>query len=60
MRQGDVILALTAKGQTTEIKSVDQLTKLLAELDKGATITLRIKRGEANIFATIRGESSGG
>jgi hypothetical protein len=33
---------------------------VLASLDKGTTITLQIRRGEANIFATIRGETSGG
>jgi serine protease Do len=60
VRQGDVIVALTARGQTTDIRSLDQFNKLLAELDRGTTITLRIKRGEANVFATIRGESSGG
>jgi serine protease Do len=60
VRQGDVIVALTAKGTTTDIKSARQFNELVAGLDKGATITLQIRRGEANIFATIRGETSGG
>jgi serine protease Do len=60
IRAGDVIVAVTAKGTTTELKSAQQFNKLLAEIDKSTTLTLRIKRGEANVFATIRGETAGG
>jgi serine protease Do len=60
IRQGDVIVALAAKGTTTELKSAKQFNELLASLDKGTTMTLQIRRGEANIFATIRGETAGG
>jgi serine protease Do len=60
VRAGDVIVAVTAKGNTTDIKSAKQFNEVLASLDKGTTITLQIRRGEANIFATIRGDTSGG
>jgi serine protease Do len=60
IRQGDVIVALTARGATTELKSAKQFNDLLASLDKGTTMTLQIRRGEANIFATIRGDTAGG
>jgi serine protease Do len=60
IRAGDVIVTLTAKGVTTELKSAKQFNDLVAGLDKGTTLTLQIRRGEANIFATIRGETSGG
>jgi serine protease Do len=60
IRVGDVITAVTAKGATTELKNAQQFNKLLGELDKSTTLTLRIKRGEANVFATIRGETAGG
>ena len=60
VRQGDVLLSITARGQTTDLRSIDQLTKVLAEIDRGTTLTLRIKRGESNLFATIRGENAGG
>jgi serine protease Do len=60
IRAGDVIVALTAKGATTELKSAKQFNDLVAGLDKGTTLTLQIRRGEANIFATIRGEITGG
>jgi hypothetical protein len=45
---------------TTELKTVADLNKLLASTDKSTTITLQIRRGESNIFATIRGEIGGG
>jgi serine protease Do len=56
VRPGDLVLAVTAKGQTTELKSVEQFNKLLASLDKTTTMTLQIRRGDSNVFATIRGE----
>jgi len=60
IRPGDVIVAFSAKGTTTDIKSAKQFNDLVASLDKGTTITLQIRRGEANIFATIKGETTGG
>jgi len=60
VRAGDVIVAVSARGTTTDIRSAKQFNELVAGLDKGTTITLQIRRGEANIFATIRGETSGG
>jgi serine protease Do len=60
IRQGDVIVALTAKGATTQLKSAKQFNELLNSLDRGTTLTLQIRRGESNIFATIRGETAGG
>jgi serine protease Do len=60
IRVGDVITAVMAKGQTTELKNAAQFNKLLADTDKATTLTLRIKRGESNVFATVRGETTGG
>jgi serine protease Do len=60
VRAGDVIVALTAKGATTDIKSAKQFNDLVAGLDRGTTLTLQIRRGEATIFATIKGETTGG
>ena len=57
VRPGDVILALTSKGNTTELRSVDQFNKLLDKIEKSAIVTLQIRRGESNVFATIRGET---
>jgi serine protease Do len=57
VQAGDIIVALIAKGQTTEIKSAEQFNKLLGQLDKSTTLTLQLRRGENNVFATFRGEN---
>ena len=55
VRKGDILLTLVHKGQHTELKSVEQLNKLLAGLDKNAVITLQVRRGETTAFVTISG-----
>ncbi len=54
VQPGDVILAIVNRGQTTEAKSAEQVNGLLSKLDKGASATLRLKRGEQEFFATLR------
>ena len=54
VQPGDVVLALVNRGQTTEAKSAEQVNALLAKLDKGASVTLRLKRGEQEFFATLK------
>jgi len=54
LRPGDVIIAVISKGATTEVKSVDQFNKLLAQFDKGSNVTLLIRRGEMQTFVTIQ------
>ena len=55
LRKGDIILALIHKGTTTEAKSVAQFNKALNAIDKAATITLHVRRGENQSFITIKG-----
>lgn len=55
LRVGDIILALTARGLTTELKSVDQFNKLLGQIDKSATLTLLVRRGDSQLFITLKG-----
>jgi serine protease Do len=55
LRSGDVIVALISKGATTEIKTVDQFNKLIAQFEKGSNVTLLIRRGEMQTFVTIKG-----
>ena len=55
VRRGDVLLTLVHKGQHTELKSVEQLNKLLAGLDKSAVITLQVRRGDSTAFVTVSG-----
>lgn len=55
LRSGDIILALTAKGTTSDVKSVEQFNKLLSQIDKSANVTLLVRRGDNQIFITLKG-----
>ncbi len=55
LRPGDIIIALISKGATTELKTVDQFNKLLAQFEKGSNVTLLIRRGDMQTFITIKG-----
>ena len=55
VRRGDVLTMLVHRGQQTEIRSSEQLNKLLAGLDKNAVITLQVRRGESIAFVTVNG-----
>ncbi|MBK8119252.1 MAG: DegQ family serine endoprotease [Sulfuritalea sp.] len=57
LRSGDIILSLISKGVQTEIKSLAQFNELLQGFDKSATITLLVRRGDAQTFITIKGLS---
>ncbi len=54
VQPGDVILAIINRGQTSEAKSAEQVNTLLSKLDKGASVTLRLKRGEQEFFSTLK------
>jgi serine protease Do len=54
VQPGDVILAIVSRGQTTDAKSADQVNTVLAKLEKGASVTLRLKRGEQEFFSTLK------
>jgi serine protease Do len=55
LRRGDILLNVVHKGQHTEIRSVEQLNKLLAGLEKDAVITLQVRRGDSAAFVTVNG-----
>ena len=57
LQPGDLILAVMHKGIQTEVKSVEQFNGLLGKIDKSATLTLLVKRGDAQVFVTIKGVS---
>jgi len=54
VQPGDVILAVVSRGQTTDAKTAEQVNGLLGKLEKGASVTLRLKRGDQEFFATLR------
>jgi serine protease Do len=53
LRPGDIILAITAKGDTQDIRSVQQFNQLIAQLDGKAPATLLIRRSNVQIFVPI-------
>jgi serine protease Do len=55
LRSGDIVIAVISKGATAEIKSVDQFNKILAQFEKGSSVTLLIRRGDMQTFVTIKG-----
>ncbi len=54
VQAGDVVLEIVSRGNTTEAKSATQVNELLAKLEKGAAVTLRLKRGDNTFYATVR------
>ncbi|MFZ5512512.1 MAG: DegQ family serine endoprotease [Pseudomonadota bacterium] len=55
LRPGDVILAVILKGTSHEVKTVEQFNRLLGQLDKSASVTLLVRRGDLQTFITIKG-----
>ena len=60
VRRGDILLSVVHKGQHTEIRSVEQLNKILSTLDKSAVFTLQVRRGDSMAFVTVNGLSDKG
>jgi serine protease Do len=60
VRTGDVITAVTSRGKTTDVRSSEQFDKLLAQLERNTTLTLHVRRGESNLFVTVKGEAAPG
>jgi serine protease Do len=60
VRPGDVITAVTTKGHTTELRSAEQFNKLVAQIDRNTALTLHVRRGESNLFVTVKGDGAAG
>jgi serine protease Do len=54
VQAGDVILEIVSKGTTIETKTAAQVNDFLGKLEKGAAVTLRLKRGDNQFYATVR------
>jgi len=54
VQPGDVIVAIISRGTTTEAKSADQVNALLGKLEKGASVAMRLRRGDTQFIATVR------
>ena len=54
VQPGDVILSIVSRGQTTDAKNAEQVNGMLAKLEKGASVTFRLRRGEQEFFSTLK------
>lgn len=55
LHAGDVLLALTHKGTANDLRSVESLNKFLAQIDRAANLTFLVRRGDSQLFVTIKG-----
>ena len=51
---GDVILAVISKGTTIEARNADQINGLIAKLEKGASVTFLLRRGDAQFYSSVK------
>lgn len=54
VQPGDIIIAIVRGGASTEAKSAAQVNEVLGKVEKGASVTLQMKRGDQQFFATLR------
>jgi serine protease Do len=54
VQPGDIVLAIVQGGQLTEARSAGQVNEYLARLDKGVAVTLQLRRGDNQFFATVK------
>ena len=54
IQAGDVILAVINKGATLDARSADQVNALIAKLDKGAAVTLLLRRGDQQFYSSVK------
>lgn len=58
LRPGDLIRAIVVKGVQTELMTVEQFNALLSKFERNQAITLWVRRGENQLFVTIKGSSN--
>ena len=54
VQPGDVILAIIQKGAPVEAKSAAQVNEVLGKLEKGASVTLQMRRGDNSFYTTLK------
>ena len=59
LRPGDLLLAIIDRGVTTELRSVEQFNRLLAQVEKNANVTLLVRRGDIQSFVTLKANGTG-
>jgi len=54
IQPGDVIVAVINKGVAIDAKNAEQVNGLIAKLEKGAAVTLLLRRGEQQFYSSIK------
>jgi serine protease Do len=54
VQPGDIILSIVSQGKTTEAKNAEQVNGVLSKMEKGASVTFRLRRGEQEFFSTLK------
>src|SRR5690348_6752254 len=54
VQPGDVILAIIQRGTPVEAKNAAQENEYLGKLEKGASVTLQVRRGENSFYTTLK------
>jgi serine protease Do len=54
IQPGDIIIAVISRGASIEAKSAEQVNALIAKLEKGSSVTMLLRRGDQQLFSTIR------
>lgn len=60
LRQGDIILAVIARGKQTPVGSLDQFNRLLTSVEPKVGLTVLVRRGDNQTFLTLRAPNSQG
>ena len=58
LRRGDLIRAVVIKGVQTELSSIEQFNALLSRFGRNDPVTLWVRRGENQLFVTIKPSTS--
>jgi len=54
VQPGDVMLAIIQRGTPVEVKSAAQVNDYLAKLDKSASVTFQMRRGDQTFYTTLK------
>jgi serine protease Do len=54
VQAGDVILAIIQKGAPVEARSAAQVNEALGKLEKGASVTFQVRRGDNTFYTTLK------
>jgi serine protease Do len=54
IQPGDVIIAVINKGVSIDAKTAEQVNALIAKLEKGASVTFLLRRGDQQFYSSVK------